>query len=206
MLALLLPVLALLLPVLAPATAAADADPASDILLGANVFYPYSTTISRPLVVALDRETTQAQRAGFPLKVAIIGHAFDLGGVPEFFGRPKPYAKFLDTEISFNGLQHVLVVMPAGIGGYGLPPTAKATLATLPKPQTLQPDALAQAAITDVAKLATAAGHPLGAPPAAAGQTNSGPTLAIIAVAAVLTVALTIVFLKRRGPPGAQDI
>ena len=43
----------------------------------------------------------------------------DLGVIPELFGQPQNYAKFLDKEISFQGPQPLLVVMPAGYGVAG---------------------------------------------------------------------------------------
>jgi hypothetical protein len=134
--------------------------------------------------------------------VALIVHAYDLGGIPAFFGKPRPYAKFLDTEISFRQLQPVLVVMSAGLGGSGLGKPATATLATLPPPSSGQPDAIAQAAINAVPKLAAAAGHPIGSTPAGrAGSTSSSSsTLAIgIGVAiALVAAALALVTLRDR--------
>lgn len=181
--------LAFLASALAPARASADADPASDVLLYANVFYPYQPTVSRSLAKTLSAETAAAKRAGFPIKVALIGHPFDLGGIPQFFGKPGPYARFLDTEISFKRLQPVLVVMAAGLGGSGLGTPATTELTTLPRPGANQPDALAQAAITDIAKLASAAGHPISA---ARGGSSGGPGTPVIAGAAVLALALAL--------------
>ena len=180
---------------LAPATAAADADPASDVLLEQNVFYPYSSPVSASLQRALNQETARAKRAGFPIKVALIGHAFDLGGIPSFFGKPKQYARFLDVEISFRSLQPVLVVMAAGIGGSGLGKPASALLATLPPPPSDQPDALARTALTDVAKLAKAAGHPI-TPGTTGGAGGISLTLLIALAIALVLVALVAVTIR----------
>jgi len=38
-----------------------------------------------------------------------VGSATDLGGVPNLFGHPQAYATFLDSEISFNRPQPLLV-------------------------------------------------------------------------------------------------
>ena len=93
-----------------PGVAAADGDPASDTLLGENVFYPYSPPVARAVKLELDRQTAAAKRAGFPIKVALIGAPTDLGAVPSLFGKPQAYAKFLDQEISFRA-------KPAAAGG-----------------------------------------------------------------------------------------
>jgi hypothetical protein len=61
--------------------------------------------------------TRAARRARYPIKVAVIATATDLGGVPNLFGKPTEYAAFLGREISFNQkAQPLLVVMPAGFG------------------------------------------------------------------------------------------
>jgi len=188
---------ALLAHGIVPTTAAADADPASDVLLEQNVFYPYSSPVSASLKTALNQETARAKRAGFPIKVALIGHAFDLGGIPSLFGKPETYAKFLDVEISFEKLQPVLVVMAAGIGGSGLGKPAMALLATLPPPVNGQANVLAQTAINDVAKLAAAAGHPVGAETStAAGGGGIGLALPIAAAIAIVAVALVVVTMR----------
>jgi hypothetical protein len=188
--------IAVALALLLPASAAADADPASDVLLYARVFYPYSPAVSRSLQDTLNAETAAARRAGFPIKVALIGHAFDLGGIPEFFGKPRPYARFLDTEISYRTLQPVLVVMAAGLGGEGLGAPATLALAKLPRPPTGTPNALAQAAITDIPKLAKAAGHPIAT--GATGGSGSASTPLLIAAAVALALALAVAVLGRR--------
>jgi hypothetical protein len=194
---------ALLAPALAPAAATADADPASDVLLQANVFYPYTVTISPALRRTLNQEVAAAHGAGFPIKVALIVHAYDLGAIPTLFGQPKRYAKFLDTEISFQKLQPVLIVMPAGLAGSGLGQPATAVLGKLPPPANAQPDTIAQATISAVPLLAAAAGHPIGGGgKAPATSTASGSSAALpigIAVAiALVLAALAFVTLRDR--------
>ena len=191
---------ALLAPCLAPATAGGDADPASDVLLTQSVFYPYSAQVSAQVQKTLNQATARARRAGFPIKVALIERPLDLGGVFELFGKPKAYAKFLDTEISFRTLQPVLVVMPTGLGGSGLGSAATATLAALPPPPGRRPNALAQAAITDVTKLAAAAGHPITAAASPTSATSGGPGAApLVGIAiALVIIALAVVTLRDR--------
>jgi hypothetical protein len=52
---------------LLPTVASADGDPASDVLLGENVFFPYAPPTSPALTKALNSETAAAKQAGFPL-------------------------------------------------------------------------------------------------------------------------------------------
>jgi hypothetical protein len=84
--------------VLAPASALADGDPASDVLIGESVFYSYSPAVSAPLQTRLNREIAGAARAHFPIKVALIATPADLGAIPTLFGKPQQYAHFLDQE------------------------------------------------------------------------------------------------------------
>ena len=96
--------------------ARADGDPASDILLGSAVFYPYQPAVSASLQRSLTAEAATAKRGGFPVKIALIDSAVDLGAVPELFGQPQKYAEFLDQEIRFIYKGPLLVVMPTGYG------------------------------------------------------------------------------------------
>src|SRR5207248_11177957 len=128
------------------ATALADGDPASDVLLGEDVFYPYSPVVSPALQKALNAETAAARRAHFPIKVALIGSPVDLGVIPDLFGQPQKYAAFLDQEISFRAKQPLLVVMAAGYGAVGLSPAATNLVGSLPKPAGTHGDDLARAA------------------------------------------------------------
>ena len=152
---------ALLLATLAPRAALGDGDPASDVLLGENVFYPYAPPVTAALTRTLNAETAAAARAGFGIKVALIGSPVDLGVIPDLFGKPQKYATFLDQEISFRTKQPLLVVMSTGYGVEGLPPRAQSAVSTLPKPSGKTSNDLATAAIAAVTKLAAAAGHPI---------------------------------------------
>jgi len=173
---------AALAPALAPAPALADADPASDVLLGTSVFYPYSPPVSGSLQKQLNAEAAAAARAHFPIKIAIIASPVDL-------------------EISFNGKQSLLVVMANGYGSAGLPAPATAAVGSLPRPSGHTGEALAQAALAAVPKLASAAGHPIGgvsaASPGGSGGGSSTLLIVIVAVVAVLAAALVIGIRRR---------
>jgi hypothetical protein len=192
--------IALALAAFTPATALADGDPASDVLLGENVFYPYSPTVSPALQKTLDGEAAAAHKAHFPIKIALIASPVDLGVIPDLFGKPQQYAQFLDQEISFQAKQPLLVVMPAGYGAEGVSTAVKSALATLVKPGGTHTDDLAKAAITALPKLARATGHPIPATPGNGSKGGDSATLIVLlALAAVVTAgALAAVSVRRR--------
>lgn len=186
----------------------ADADPASDVLLGENVFYPYNPPVASSLQAALNAETAAAHRAHLPIKVALIATPVDLGAIPTFFGKPRQYAAFLDQEISFGGRVPLLVVMPDGYGTAGLPPAATAAAASLARPSSATSNALAQAALTAVRRLAAASGHGLGGGSSGSGGRSSGSSpalpLAIVAIVCVLLAAGILTWRRRRPSPASR--
>lgn len=193
---------------LAPGPARADGDPASDVLLGDNVFYPYSPPVPRAMQVTLNAAAAQAKARGFPVKIALIAAPTDLGVIPDLFGKPQDYAKFLDQEISFQGKQRLLVVMYDGYGLEGFDASAQAAARSIPKPAGKASTALASAALTALSRLAAASGHPLRGV-AGAGQPASSESgraaLAIgLGVAAVI-VAGALVVLRRRTAAGTPS-
>jgi hypothetical protein len=197
-------VLAALL-VLPPLAALADGDPASDVLLGENVFYPYQPATSRSLMASLNSATAVAAKEHFPLKIALIASPIDLGIIPQLLGKPQAYAKYLDYEISFTSKQALLVVMKDGYGVEGLTPAATAAAAKLPLPAGGTPDDLAQAALTATGKLAAAAGHPIagvsasGSPGASSGSGGGGTTvLLIVLIIAAVGTAGALIAVRRR--------
>jgi hypothetical protein len=142
-----------------PPTAFGDGDPASDTLLGANVFYPYQPVVSLPLTDALNETVARAHSAGFPVKVALIAGPDDLGSIPFLFGRPQRYAEFLDQEITFKAPVKLIVAMPQGVGEASAgPPSA---LRGIVIQRTGGSDALARAAIAAITVLAARSGHPI---------------------------------------------
>lgn len=184
------------------AIAQADADPASDMLVGQNVFYPYSPPPSSALQSALNAEANATGRTHFQIKVAMIASPMDLGGIPNFFGKPQPYADFLDQEIAF-GHPHppLLVVMANGYGVRGLPQPAVALAASLPKPAGGHSDDLARAALAALPKLATASGHPIPAKSASSATGHGGghvSTALTVVIFALIAVAIAVGVLRYR--------
>jgi hypothetical protein len=95
--------------------AAADGDPASDVLYFQDVYVPYT----RPSKVATDdlfRSVQAARSQRYAIKVAVIASRVDLGAVPSLFGRPQPYAEFLGQELKSFYTGPLLIVMRAGLG------------------------------------------------------------------------------------------
>src|SRR3979409_1854358 len=94
--------IALLLAALTmPSAARADGDPASDVLLLQDAYLPYYPAVPKATADALNATLKQTRQKGFPLRVAVLASPNDLGSVPQFFGRPQPYAQFLESEIAF---------------------------------------------------------------------------------------------------------
>jgi hypothetical protein len=183
--------------IVAPGPAHADGDPASDVLLGQSVFYPYQPQVSGSLQTQLNAETGAAAKAHFPIRVALIESPVDLGVITQLFGKPQQYAKFLDQEISYPAPQPLLVVMAAGFGAAGLPPKAQAAVASLRPPAGKDSESLAQAALTAVGTLAKADGHPL-AVRGAAGGSGTTTYIVIALAAAALATAATLLTVRRR--------
>lgn len=204
--------LACLAVALSAPAARADGDPASDVLISSDTFFPYSPTVSSNLASALQSETVAARAAGFPVKVALIDSTGDLGSATVLFGKPQEYATFLEQEIvELASHRLLLVVMPSGYGLAGADSAqARRALAGLSPPAGAGSDELARAAAVALPKLVAAAGHPLrdvpSLPAATAGTSASSAgtspasgavVIAALAVGAVV-IAGAILVLRRR--------
>ncbi len=178
------------LATLPPSLALADGDPASDVLLGQNVFLPYSPisqTMERRLYAICDA----ARQAGYPIRIALIAARTDLGVVPALFGRPQAYARFLSSELTGVVNGPVLVVMPDGFGlsarGRALPVQPLVGVSIAPGA-----DGLGAAAVAATERLAAASGHalPASAATASGGLGASASTVRHALVAMVVLAAL----------------
>src|SRR3954454_22721324 len=152
--------LALCLLVFAPAVARADGDPASDFLLQQDAYYPYAPKASPRMRSALDGLLKRLRAGGYPMKVALIGTAADLGSYPQLFNDPQRYANLLAQELSTitHGQKqedqlHLLVVFPSGFAGSGLGDKVNTALAPVAINAGAQSDGLAQAALAAVARV-----------------------------------------------------
>jgi hypothetical protein len=186
----------------APGAALADADPASDILLGSPAFFPYQPPVSSSLQNQLIQELRALKQKGLNLKVAIIESRIDLGAIPNMFGHPQTYAEFLDREISFNQPQPLLVVMP---NGFGLSHAGSASaLSGVVINRAGRSDGLTQTASLAVQRIARQAGKVIGAgrrSPSGGSGSGTSPVITFAAPALVVVLgALAATRLHRRRP------
>ena len=210
---LLLPALVVAAAALAAPPARADGDPASDYLWSQSIYVPVGT--SSTARAQLQAVVDAARTAKLPVKVAVIGSAYDLGSLTPLWRRPQSYARFLGAELSnrFHGL--LLVAMPNGFGVYRaggrVTPEVHALRSLTPTAGT---SGLLASAAAAVRSIAAVDGHPIPASPkapAAAARTPSGIGLrAVVAGVAGLLVAIglagAIVRRRwRREPPVAAQ-
>ena len=191
------------LVLLAPASAAANGDPASDVLLQAKVYFP-TQRVSPQAANSLKAVVQAANAKGYPIRVALIKDETDLGTVPNLLNQPQKYSEFLGPEIRFAYKGDLLVVMPTGLGVT----QTDATPAPANAIQGMQveaggsPDGLALTAEEAVKKLAAASGHPLEAAKKASGGGGAATGIAV----AVILLALGLVgafWLRRSQGPAA---
>jgi len=194
----------------APA-ALADADPPSDVLLLQSVYYPYQPPVSDKLRRTLDRVVATSQKAGYPVKVAMVESTVDLGAIPQLFGRPAEYAPFLGREIAFKTKDPLLVIMPAATATYNVTAKAQQAIQGIKIDTAKRSDGLVAAAIEAVPKMATASGHPVAAVPVPSGakdqKAGGGTSPLIVFGAPVILVALAalVAALRRRGEGEDED-
>ena len=152
---------------------------------------------------ALNGLLVRARAAGYPIKVALIESAGDLGAYPRLFGQPRRYAELLASEIAFNSSPHLLVVMPSGLAAVNAGADIEGMLSGI------RVERGAQSALVGVASIARANRHPL-APPRIAGvklalthrsTKRSTPSLLVYGgpvVLAAIAVSLLLVASRRR--------
>ena len=207
-------ILAVVLAAFAPAAAQADGDPASDVLLIDNAYTPYQPP-SPASQALLRRAIGSTFRAKYPIQVAVIRARADLGAVPDFFGRPQEYAKFLYSELRKVKPRNygLLVVMPAGFGTFEAGPSAPTALKGLIVGGSTADD-LARAAIPAVVKLAKAAGHTVSIPKASTtgnldtgsgGKSGGGSALIFAAPIGLLVLAAAFVATRRATAQPDED-
>jgi hypothetical protein len=174
-----------------------DGDPASDVLLARDVFYPYEPKVSPALESTLERTLKAAARAtGLHAKVAIIGSSRELGIVPYLFGHAQSYAQFLDREITFNQPQQLLVVMPSGFGA--VPVAFTGALGRVPIYARQRSDGLVRSAILAVVALTRYQGHAIPTPSLSAPRADSSPPALLVYGLPVALLALGGLAVLRR--------
>lgn len=191
--------------VLAPG-ALADGDPASDYLIGQKVFYSFDAGVPAARAQRLQTMVANANRAGFPIRVALIRTNSDLGAAYQLYRKPQQYAQFLGQELLFVYRGRLLIVMPNGFGYAvaGKPAQAeKRRLAGIAAPGN-DGGSLADAATLAVQRLARGSGHDLPLPKT---SDNSATTDRIKIGVISLTVAIVVAaaILVRRGRKAATS-
>ena len=180
-----------------------DGDPASDVLASQPLFLPQDARIAPAQQAQLSALLAGARARGYPMRVAVIASASDLGSVTALWRQPENYARFLGQELTLTFHGPLLVVMPNGYGRYE-PGASAASLAHLAAPGAR----LGDATISAVQRLAAAAGHPLPLPaaiaPAAGGSTDPLPWL-VLAAGAVLIAAAWTASLRARPLNASRD-
>lgn len=157
------------------ATARADGDPASDVLVTQALFLPQDAAIPAKQQAQLAGLLQSASRSGYPIRVAIVATPTDLGSVTELWRQPQTYARFLAVELSLTYHGALLVVMPDGFGFNGFTrPLADERAAVAGLAPASGGPRLAEVTIHAVQRLAASSGHSLQV--AATTQSTSGPT------------------------------
>jgi len=192
-----------------PGVARSDGDPASDYLLGSDVFLPFDLKIDKADTDTLKGLVASAAKQGLEIKVAVIGTRYDLGAVPSLFGKPQTYAHFLAQELFYYMKRELIVVMPTGFGLYsvkGVPPADRAAIEKLAPPTAADGASLVQAASAAVRSLAAAHGLELSASGASPASSHTMRDRFVIAGGALLIVALGFAgFVVRRRLRGGAE-
>jgi hypothetical protein len=188
-------------------TAHADGDPASDYLLGTQVFLPFDIKLPAGKQQELVAIVRDANKSGYAIRVALIGSAYDLGAVASLWRKPRPYAKFLGAELQFVYTHRLLIVMPNGFGFNWAKHTSSREYAVLSTvPIGTGASGMLDSAVAAVQKLAAASGVKVVRTPAAS-TTHKGSgfahsrALIVLAVVAGLALAVLLRLALRRKRP-----
>jgi hypothetical protein len=203
-------VLAMVALAVIPATARADGDPASDVLLAQRLFLPADAGVSTAQAATLWSVVQAAAQRGYPIRVALISGPADLGSVTALWRRPQTYAHFLAEELALGHRGRVLVVMPDGLGLFssaGLTPAERSAVAGVAAPGSSA--GLATAALDAVRRLAARTGHALpiaaGGQPPGAGSTDLVAWIVFVLGGIVIVAAWTMSLRARPLRLGGRD-
>ena len=190
----------------APAGAIANGDPASDILLQLKVYFP-TQRVSVQAATKLKRIVQEANAKGYPIRVALIKDAADLGTVPNLLNQPQRYAEFLGPEIRFVYKGDLLVVMPTGLGltNTDTTPAPAKAIEGMQVAGGGSPDGLAQTAGEAVTKLAAASGHPLVSTKKGGSDALTGIIVAVVLLAVGILGAFWLRRSRQRTGAGAAS-
>jgi hypothetical protein len=186
----------------------ADGDPASDVLVSQRAFIPADASVSAAEQAHLQSVLGAAAERGYPIRVALIASAADLGSITALWRRPQTYAHYLGLELSFAVHGPVLVVMPDGAGLYTGDRLSAAERTALSRARAgVSGRDLAPLAAAAVGQLAAAAGHPLprssmqGSAGAGAHRTRADTVAWIVFAAGAALIAIAWSVSLRVRPP-----
>jgi hypothetical protein len=194
---------AMVVALLAPGAALADGDPASDVLASQPVYIPSDGGFAPSQTARLSALVAEAQRAGVPVRVALIATQADLGSVTELWRQPQNYARFLAQELGQVYRGTLVVAMPAGFGIAsvgGAPEGGQVGVSTPPGPLIATTMGVVRAvAAADGRRLALPRATATAGSGSALGSVDVGSWLALAAGAALIVLAWTA-SLRARGP------
>lgn len=192
--------------------ARADGDPASDVLATQQLFLPQGAAMPCGQQVQLAGLLQEAAQRGYPIRVALIASAADLGSITELWHQPQNYAQFLGQELSLVYRGPLVVVMPDGFGLYNLPRSLERNRAILAGSNPA--GGVGAAALRAVQNIAAAAGHSLPLPAATGSSSGTGSSsllpwiafaIGLLLIAAAWTASLRARPLGRLGSNSASD-
>jgi hypothetical protein len=185
-----------------PGLAQADGDPASDVLLTQHVFFPIDAQTSTAAQKTLITAVSEANNAGYPIRVAVIEKPTDLGLVTSLWAKPKQYSRFLGVELGYVFRGPLLVVMPAGLGfAHYKKSTQRESRDVASIAVEGGSDGPALTAVRAVERLSALSGHPIAAPPPPkAGSMTSWPEIggAVLIVMAAAGAAVMFALIRSR--------
>ena len=169
------------------ASAAADGDPASDVLAQQPLFLPQDASIAPGQQAQLAGLIEAAAHNGYPIRVALIASSADLGSVTELWRQPQSYAKFLGQELALMYRGPLLIVMPNGLGFYSANGGSSSSAL-----KGVEQSSLGTTAISAIQRLAAASGHqlPIAAATVPSSASTSDVTPWIVFAAGAVMIAL----------------
>jgi hypothetical protein len=196
------------------ASARADGDPASDVLVVQSLFLPQDANVSATKAAQIEQLLREGQHAGYQIRVALVASAADLGSVTELWRKPQTYAEFLAQELGLVYHGPLLIVMPNGLG-FHAPQRPLGAASKLPASiRGLAPGSeLGSAALTAIRQLAAASGHTLPVPTVRAPHTSTARTIedtvfiagVVICIVAFILSALDRPLRIRRKPSASAE-
>lgn len=193
----------------------ANGDPASHVLPSRDVFLPSDRAVCSAAGRRLEALTEASRKVGYPIKVAVIPTAEDLGTLFRLFGRPDKYARQLAVELPAELFEpeegkrayRLLILMPAGLGLEGASPKESRALERIRVAAKTEAE-LTRLATRVVPRLARAAGSRVGRPrpkaecfevDSSSSSSSSSPVGTILIIVAPIAMLALALYIGSRG-------